>query len=63
MVDVIEKISQYLSPTIIGFRMPLSYDYKTLLDSLRTSSERQIQFEKLEIKKAGPQLFIVIGAV
>ena len=58
MVEVIEKISKCLSPTIIGFRMPLSYDYEKLSESL---SEIQIQFERLEVKKAGPQLFIVIA--
>lgn len=56
MVDVIERIAKYLSPTIIGFRMPVSYNVTALVDSL---IGRQVKHEVLETKKAGPQLFIV----
>ena len=58
MLQVVSRVSEYLTPTIIGLRMPLSYDVETFFQSLISAN---VTFNKLEVKKAGPQLFMVLS--
>ena len=56
MVQVVERIARYLTPTVVGIRMPVSYDAGALFESLRHAN---VLFEA-DVKKAGPQLFIIL---
>ena len=60
MPQVMERIAAHLSPTIVGFRMPLSYNSDTFLNSLE---ELGIEYSLLEMRKAGPQLFLILSAL
>jgi len=57
MDKVLKRIAEYLSPTIVGLRMPVTFDVDMFNESLKNV---HIDFKVLEVKKAGPQLFITL---
>ena len=58
MLDVVNRMSKYLSPTIIGIRMPVSFDADLFFELLH---DDDVNFVRLEVKKAGPQLFLTFS--
>jgi len=58
MVQVVARIYQYMTPTVIGIRMPVDFDCESFLNEL---NDANVPFHVKEQKKLGPQLFIVIA--
>jgi len=58
LLQVIERISKHLSPTIIGLRLPTSFQSLEFFRSLRNAG---VIFDIIDERKAGPQLFIILS--
>jgi 16S rRNA G966 N2-methylase RsmD len=58
MTEVIKQISDFLSPTITGIRMPVTFEVEKFYEALRDAN---VTFTSLQVKKAGPQLFIILS--
>ena len=56
--EVVERVAQHLSPTIVGLRLPVNFVVRDFVDVLR---ERGLSFETLNIRKLGPQLFVILA--
>ena len=52
-----KKIYGHLSPSIAGLRMPVSSTYVVFLKALK---DLGVIFDILEVRKTGPQLFIML---
>ncbi len=57
MIEVIKRISDHLCPCVTGLRMPVSFNYTVFFQSLKDFG---VAFDILEVKKAGPQLFVML---
>jgi predicted RNA methylase len=58
MSEVVKRISTHLSPTVIGFRMPTEYDAEGMI---REVDKTGTFCDVIEIRKVGPQLFIILS--
>lgn len=58
IVQVVERIFQFMTPTIIGIRTPVDFDCGSFLKDL---DDANATFKVKEQKKLGPQLFIVLS--
>jgi predicted RNA methylase len=58
MTQVVDAIHQYMSPTLIGIRMPVDFDCESFVKRLQ---ETKVTFLLKERKKIGPQLFMVLS--
>ena len=57
MADVIKRVSLHLTPALVGFRMPVYFDVEALTREL---VQHGVKSEQVQIRKAGPQIFIVL---
>ena len=57
MADVIQQVSLYLTPTLVGIRMPVYFDVEALTKELM---KHGVKSETVQIRKAGPQIFIIL---
>lgn len=58
MIQVMKRISNHLSPTVVGIRMPVFFETKEFLHQLKDSD---ISVHGVDVKKAGPQIFIILS--
>ena len=57
LVEVVKAISCHLSPTLIGIRLPVSFQSESFFESLKDAG---VVIHRKEVRKAGPQLFVVL---
>ena len=53
-----DRIAHYFSPTVVGLRMPVNFKSDEFFQHLE---EAGVVLQSVEIKKAGPQLFIILS--
>lgn len=56
--DVVQKVAQHLSPTLVGLRLPVNFvvsDFEVVLH------ERKVLFDIVNVRKLGPQLFVILA--
>lgn len=58
MIQTLKRIADHLSPTVIGLRMPVTFDAINVLELLEAT---KLSFTSVEVKKSGPQLFIILS--
>lgn len=58
MVQVMKIISHHLSPTVVGLRMPVCFRKGDFYKSLKDAG---VVINNTEVKKVGPQLFIILS--
>lgn len=58
MIQIVKKISDYLSPTVIGIRMPVLFNNEEFFKLLEDDG---VFVHASEVRKAGPQLFIIFS--
>ena len=57
MADVIKRLSLFLTPALVGIRMPVYFDVEVLTKELM---QLGVKSEPVQIRKAGPQIFIIL---
>ncbi len=58
MIQVMDRITKHFSPTVVGLRMPVNFKSDEFFQHLE---EAGVVLQSVEIKKAGPQLFIILS--
>jgi len=58
MIEVVVRIAKHMSPTVIGFRMPIGFDSDTFLRAIKDAGT---PCNAVDVRKAGPQLFIILS--
>jgi hypothetical protein len=59
MTEVVVRIAKYMSPTIIGFRMPIGFDL--ILIPFYVIEDAGTPYNAVDVRKVGPQLFIILS--
>ena len=56
--DVVHRVAQHLSPTLVGLRLPVNFVVSEFEFVLR---ERKLLFDIVNVRKLGPQLFLILA--
>jgi len=57
LLQVLKRISECFSNSVVGIRLPVTYNFTTLYNSLE---KNDVSLEVLQVKKVGPQLFVFL---
>lgn len=57
LLQVLHRISECFSNSVVGIRLPVNYNVTTLCDSLKY---KDVSVQVLQAKKVGPQLFVYL---
>ena len=55
---VVQRVVQYFAPTLVGLRLPINFVVRDFEASLH---ERNLSFDTVNIRKLGPQLFVILA--
>ncbi|KAL9186743.1 hypothetical protein ACHAXT_010463 [Thalassiosira profunda] len=59
MVEVVTRVAEHLSPSVVGLRMPVDFDAGEFLGQMDAGG---VAMRAVEVKRVGPQLFLILAA-
>ena len=58
MVEVVTRVAEHLSPSVVGLRMPVDFGAGEYLGRLDAAG---VAMRAVEVKRMGPQLFLILS--